>query len=398
MAKNTIVREWADISKHNWDSLFLGNGASIAICNNFNYPILHSVAVKEGWLKTAAPIFEKLGTKNFEHVQHACSNAEIVAAACKTPFENISAARTEARSALIKTAHRIHPARIDIIWDLYSASLFANKFKTIICMNYDLILYWTMLLFNEIEGGNYFKDGFIKKGGEFEEDWEFLRKPHKRAKSSTLVFYPHGNLLLARDPTGNERKITAFPGTTRSLLGTTRSLLETIEQNWISGGYIPLVVSEGTSEKKVAAICQSRYLMNVYERALPTLGEGVVVYGWSFDNSNRHVLDAILKSKNPPKQMAVSVFTGQSNAEQQEFCHQVCRAVGRLLPDTNVMFFDSRSPGCWNNSHTEIRYRRALQEHACHRLGPSARRPERKYLIPHGKEVSVLLGRPHPEG
>ena len=108
-----------------------------------------------------------------------------------------------------------------------------------------------------------------------------------------------------------------------------------------------MFVSEGTGKEKVAAIRRSHYLTNVYEEVLPALGEGLVVYGWSFDERDQHVVDAI--AANPPKRMAVSVFTGQPDGDQQAFCHQVLKAAGRSLPDTEVTFFDSRSPGCWNN-------------------------------------------------
>ncbi len=53
----------------------------------------------------------------------------------------------------------------------------------------------------------------------------------------------------------------------------------------------------------VAAIRRSHYLTNVYEEVLPAIGESLVVYGWSFDERDQHVLNAI--SANPPKQMDV---------------------------------------------------------------------------------------------
>lgn len=64
-----------------------------------------------------------------------------------------------------------------------------------------------------------------------------------------------------------------------------------------------------TSHQKVAAIRRSHYLTNVYEQVLPALGESLVyMAGGSFDERGKHVLDAI--AANPPKRMAVSVFTG----------------------------------------------------------------------------------------
>ena len=155
---------------------------------------------------------------------------------------------------------------------------------------------------------------------------------------SNIGFHPHGSLAVARDYLGDETKLAVGAG---------GDLLDTITRRWVSGRYVPVFVSEGTSQQKVAAIRRSHYLTNVYEDVLPALGEGLVVYGWSFDERDQHVLDAI--AANPPKRMAVSVFTGQPDGDQQAFCHQVLKVTGRSLPGTEVKFFDSRSPGCWNN-------------------------------------------------
>ena len=325
---------WASLRDANWQTLLLGNGASIAIHNKFAYPTLHSVADAKGLLATTAPIFAKLGTTDFEHVLLACWYAEHVNVALGTPSADISAAYAEVRTALIQAVHSVHPVHADVAADLQRAGTFASSFPTVVSLNYDLTLYWAMLLFNAANG-SWFKDAFHH--GEFQTDWGYLRRPLPPATGATLVFYPHGSLSVARDYIGDETKIAVAAG----------DLLETITHRWSSGHYVPVFVSEGTSKEKVASIRRSHYLTNVYEEVLPELGENLVVYGWSFDERDQHVLNAI--SANPPKRMAVSVFTGQPDGDQQAFCHQVLKAAGRSLPDTVLTFFDSRSPGCWNN-------------------------------------------------
>jgi len=331
------IDTWANISKDNRDAILLGNGASIAIHGDFGYSTLHSVADARGLLAITAPIFAKLGTTDFEHVLLACWYAEHVNVALGTPSTDISAAYAEVRTALIEAVHTVHPVHAEVASDLQRVAAFASRFQTVISLNYDLTLYWAMLLFNAANG-SWFKDAFHH--GEFQTDWEYLRKPYGHAAGSTLVFYPHGNLSLARDYVGDETKIAVATGAEVDLL-------ETITKRWSSGHYVPVFVSEGISKEKVAAIRRSYYLTNVHEHVLPTLGENLVVYGWSFDERDQHVLDAI--SVNPPKQMAVSVFTGQSDADQQSYCHHVLKAVGHSLAETTVAFFDSQSPGCWNN-------------------------------------------------
>jgi hypothetical protein len=330
------IDTWTNISGESWSSILLGNGASIAIHKEFAYPTLHSVADARGLLSTTASVFAKLGTTDFEHVLLACWYAENVNVALGTPSADISKAYAEVRTALIEAVHRVHPVHADVALDLQRVGAFASAFPTVVSLNYDLTLYWAMLMFNAAHG-NWFKDAFHH--GEFQTDWEYLRRPHRSARGATLVFYPHGSLSVARDYISNETKISIGAGAAGDLL-------DTITRTWSSGHYVPVFVSEGTSKQKVAAIHRSHYLTNLYEEVLPTLGENLVVYGWSFDERDQHILDAIAAS--PPKQMAVSVFTGQPEPDQQAFCHQVLKAAGRSMPDTAVIFFDSQSPGCWN--------------------------------------------------
>lgn len=329
------IGTWANIRAEGWSSLLLGNGASIAIHKEFAYPTLHGIADAKGLLATTAPIFAKLGTTDFEHVLLACWYAEHVNGALGTPSAAISAAYEEVRTALIEAVHSVHPVHADVAADLQRVGAFASVFPTVVSLNYDITLYWAMLLFNAANG-SWFKDAF--HDGEFQTVWEYLRRPYGHAAGATLVFYAHGSLAVARDYLGDETKLAVGAGD---------DLLDTITRRWVSGRYVPVFVSEGTSQQKVAAIRRSHYLTNVYEEVLPALGEGLVVYGWSFDERDQHVLDAI--AANPPKRMAVSVFTRQPDGDQQAFCHQVLKATGRSLPGTEVKFFDSRSPGCWNN-------------------------------------------------
>lgn len=339
MMKKNDIKSWSDVGWEDWSTIILGNGASIAIHQGFSYQSLRDVASKNGRLATAAPIFDEFKTADFEHVLLACWYADRVNRAMKVPSTNISVAYVEVREALIEAVHGVHPMYTDISGDLQRVGKFASRFHTVVSLNYDLILYWAMMKLNENKR-NWFKDAFC--GGNFETNWEYLRSPYIGNDGATLVFYPHGSLSLAHDYLGNELKIV-------SSTDTARDLLDAITKQWRSGRYVPVFVSEGTSKEKIAAIRRSRYLMNVYEKVLPTVGEGVVVYGWSFDVRDKHVLDAMAGSASPPKRLAVSVFTRQPEVDQQKFCNHVRNMVEQSLLDADVTFFDSQSPGCWNN-------------------------------------------------
>jgi hypothetical protein len=325
---------WNDVDNTAWNSLIVGNGASIAMHREFCYSDLYEVANSQGYLPSSVQIFSNLKSNDFEYVLMACWYAERVNLALGSPSKEVESAYGEVRDGLIKAVHYVHPAHAVVSSGLENVAVFAKKFPTIISLNYDLMLYWAMLQFNE-KNEIWFKDAFIK--GEFQKDFGYLRNPHPNATGASLVFYPHGSLSFARDYFGKESKISASSG----------GLIEAITDGWISGEFIPIFVSEGTSEQKVSSIRRSRYLSAVYEDVLPKLGHNVVVYGWSFEGRDQHVLEAI--AKNPPSKIAVSVYTDQPVSRQQEYCYQVRAMVKKFLPKTSVIFYDSRSSGCWNN-------------------------------------------------
>lgn len=181
-------------------------------------------------------------------------------------------AYSEICTALIEAVHSVHPVHADVATDLQRTSAFASVFPTGVSLNYDLTLYWAMLLLNAAHG-SWFKDAFHDGG---QTDLEYLRRPYGQAAGATLVFYPHGSLAVARDYLGDETKLAVDAGAAGDLL-------DTITLRWSSGNYVPVFVSEGTSKQKIAAIRRSHYLTNVYEEVLPSLGESLVMYGWSFD-------------------------------------------------------------------------------------------------------------------
>mgnify|MGYP001069915983 CR=1 FL=1 len=336
---NINIDKWETIKDEDWSSLLLGNGTSIAIHQGFGYKTLHGVAARGGLLPNAAPIFKRLGTTDFERVLLACWYAEEVNVALKNRSADITAAYAEVREALIKTVCSVHPEHSKVEQDLEQIGKFASDFSTVVSLNYDLTLYWAMQIFNS-KKTNWFKDAFILNG-KFETNWEYLRRPYQSTIGATLVFYPHGSLSIVRDYFSDEKKISE----TNSVEDT---LLAAITDEWLTGRGVPVFVSEGISVQKVAAIRRSPYLMNVYEKVLSDVGNSLVVYGWSFGDQDQHVLSAI--KRKPPALMAVSVYTGQSQADQQAFCHNLSGTISGFMPNTSVKFFDSHSAGCWNNS------------------------------------------------
>ena len=84
-AERCGIAAWEAIQDGPWQSLLLGNGASIALHHEFGYDTLHGVAEARGLLPTIAPLFGKLGTTDFEYVLLACWYAENVNDALGSP-------------------------------------------------------------------------------------------------------------------------------------------------------------------------------------------------------------------------------------------------------------------------------------------------------------------------
>ncbi|WP_149569922.1 DUF4917 family protein, partial [Serratia bockelmannii] len=104
----------------------------------------------------------------------------------------------------------------------------------------------------------------------------------------------------------------------------------------------PLFVSEGTYEQKVNSINSSFYLSTIYREVLAEQRENLVILGWGMGEHDIHLLKQMARAG--IKRVAVSVFRGD-----QAYCNRANQLIKENL-GKNIMieFFDSESPGCWN--------------------------------------------------
>ncbi len=153
------------------------------------------------------------------------------------------------RESLISAVKGIHPEPDEVDDKMESIYNFIKEFKTIISLNYDLLIYWAIMRGNDKKTEKHkIKDCF--NNGVFADNWRKYRNLIKGEKKCSLVFYPHGNLALATKKSREEEKITADGG----------KLLKTIYCKWKEEGALPLFVSEGTKEQKQKSIRNSYYL------------------------------------------------------------------------------------------------------------------------------------------
>lgn len=326
------IKTWGEIQHRFTDGLLLGNGASMAVHAGFGYASLFKAACDLGHVdEEVQKVFDSFDTEDFELVLRRLWQAKLVNEALGIPLGRIGEAYQLVRTALIETVRATHVPHADAKGHLKNIYPFLQNFKTVVSLNYDLILYWAAMLGNNDDSvGRWFKDGF--RQGVFREDWEILREPFGAA-GSTLYFYPHGNLVLARTAFATERKIAVGAGS---------DLLDAILARWESAGQpSPIFVCEGTSDHKTSSIESSEYLRTVFREVLPQLGESLVIYGWSMSEQDAHIVAQLRRAD--INRAAVSV-RGNNQGFMQRAEEQL-----KEIGINEISFFDSASAGCWNN-------------------------------------------------
>ena len=329
------IYDWQDISVNFSDSILLGNGASISIDSSFTYSSLKEHAINHGLLThNVERLFDYFKTDDFELILRLVWQANKVNIALDIKDQQTKVAYEHVRDCLIRAVRSIHPEYYEVEQQFPYIAKFLSSFNTVFSLNYDLTLYWILMYANRELNGHSFKDCFIH--GEFDCDWwRFRDSISQWDRRSTLVFYPHGSLVLARNVIEKELKLRVQAG---------NDLLRSILTYWESGDYIPLFVSEGISSQKISAIQNSHYLNTVYREIIPTIGHNLTIFGWGCGEHDIHILKRI-KESNVGK-IAISVYNND-----QAYCNRVAQMVyDNIGSNIEITFFDSTSRGCWNIS------------------------------------------------
>ena len=184
------IINWNDIATDFSESLLIGNGASISIDRCFTYSSLREHALTEGILSTQIQeLFDTLDPEDaddFELVLRLVWQANYVNSilgiqdsVTKDVYEHI-------RDCLIRAVQDIHPDYSQVADQFQSITNFLRGFKTVLSLNYDLILYWVIMYSNNLRDGHKFKDCMI--GGKFDDDWRKFRDSYNHLdQRSTLV-------------------------------------------------------------------------------------------------------------------------------------------------------------------------------------------------------------------
>lgn len=322
-------------------TLILGNGASMAVSSSFSYTNLFGKACNDSILnQTSKNLFKTLQTTDFELVMNKLRQAYIINEVLQLDTDNVALHTYDnIRQSLIKTIKEIHVQYADAIFQIDNIRKFLEKFKTVISLNYDLLIYWAIMASNDRKPYKM-KDCFtnhIDGNLGFEYDIEKLREPYNGGPDPTLVFYPHGNLILASNENNDELKIRINNNT---------NLFDAIGEKW-KQKYVPLFVSEGSSEQKLKAIRRSTYLNFVYENVLSHLEPTVIIYGWKLAEQEQHLIKKIF-SNNKISNVYISMYLG-SNPEPIDEQKRIASMLKRENRTMNIKFFDAASKNCWCN-------------------------------------------------
>jgi hypothetical protein len=323
------ILPWAEISNnYRRGTILLGNGASIAIAPTFAYGSLLTHARENELLDgDVQRLFDFFETSDFELVLRLVWQASNVNRSLEIPDERTHQAYVRVRDSLIQAVRSVHPEYEQVTQHLPNMYQYLKGFDTVLSLNYDLLIYWTMAHGFNVDDGHKFKDCF--RDSSFDDDWRRFRSLYGE-RENTLVFYPHGSLALSRNNVEEEFKIHAAG----------YGLLEAILRQWRSERVVPLFVSEGTAGQKINSIRSSYYLSTVYREVLTSPRRSLTLFGWGLGEHDRHLLKRMRGSG--IQRVAVSVFRGS-----QAYCNTAHQIIQDDLGEVEVDFFDSESPGCW---------------------------------------------------
>lgn len=277
--------------------LMLGNGFSIALFPEiFTYNTLFERAKKsKKFSKELEDLFDKLKTTDFEMVMEALENAAVLVNLYEKTNPKLAnvlqddAARL--RIVLADTIAENHPALPNEINEKQYASckrFLANFDGSIYTLNYDLLLYWTLMQ-SEIQPYVNSDDGFRNPEERAEEfvTWDVQNTDKQR------IFYLHGALHIY-DAGADLKKFTWSK--------TNIPLVNQINDSLAKREY-PLIVTEGTSNQKMSRIQHSGFLNRAY-RSFAKIQRSLFIYGHSLADNDEHLLKLIEKG------MLNNVFVG----------------------------------------------------------------------------------------
>jgi len=318
--------------------VLLGNGFSIACRPEcFRYDALLNEATFDGASTDIKRVFDLLGTSDFERVIELLQlSAELCDLYESADVDLTSRLRTDAklvREALAQVLAARHPnLPFDISDEEYQAAReFLSHFARVYSLNYDMLLYWTIM--KDLEPPIVRNDGF---GNPDDDDAPYVVwLPYVRYDSQR-VFCLHGGLhLYDRGP--ELTKITW-----------SRTQIPLVDQirHALGEGRFPLIVTEGQSAEKITKILHSAYFNHAI-RSFSMIGGSLFMYGLSLAPNDEHLLRRIIDGRIDA--IFVSIYGDPADNENEAIASRAEQLAAERDParPLAVHFFDAASARVW---------------------------------------------------
>lgn len=271
--------------------LLLGNGFSIALKPKiFTYGSLLENADFSN-APDAASLFKTLGTQDFEivikHLMDAVRVIGIYRPDLKDTIAKLKADAEVVKDALVTAVAKRHPdLPRDIEAKHYAACRsFLYQFEHIYTLNYDVMLYWTMMQSEVDEVDLHPDDGFRHPEGDPDLPYVSWQEGQR-----ATVHYLHGGLHLF--DAGTEMIKYTWSKTNVPIVEQIRSALN--ENRY------PIFVAEGTSQSKIDKILHNAYLhksLRSFESCCDNSKACIVIFGHSLADNDAHVLRNIARGR-----------------------------------------------------------------------------------------------------
>ncbi|NQU71469.1 MAG: DUF4917 family protein [Rhodospirillales bacterium] len=323
--------------------LLLGNGFSIALKPDiFTYEALYNDANFET-VPHAEAIFDALDTRDFESVIKVLVDMSRVLTAYENASEElIGQIERDAdfiKTILVNAIARRHPDRPrNVSEDEYAACRrFLSHFikSKIYTLNYDVLLYWTLMHEDVDDLDLKCDDGFRAPEDDVDAPYVTWQDSH-----SPSVYFLHGALHLF--DAGHELQKYTWSRTDIPIIEQIRAAL--------NEDRFPLFVSEGHSVAKLTKIKHSEYLAKA-ARSLGSIGHNLFIFGHSMDESDDHILSLIEDSK--VTNLFISIYgdaAANGNPKIIQRANQMATKrdeIYRGRKPLSIKFFDAESAEVW---------------------------------------------------
>lgn len=325
--------------------LLLGNGFSIALKPDiFTYGSLYENA-DFSKAPHVTKLFDALKTQDFEvvikHLQDAATVVEVYRPSAVTLARSLRNDAAAIKDALVTAIAKRHPDRpYDVKSEQYAACrTFLSRFGHIFTLNYDVLLYWTIMQ-NEVDTLQMkHDDGFRHPEDDPTAPWVSWQQGN-----SATVCYLHGALHLF--DAGSEITKYTWSKTDKPIVDQIRAALD--EEKY------PLFVSEGTSASKKARILHSGYLHKAhrsFEGCCGPAGNAIIVHGHSLDDNDDHVLRCIAKGNCGC--VVISLFGNPASVTNKAVIAKAEKLVALRGPAKgkrqalDVIYYDAASAKIW---------------------------------------------------